>query len=558
MKTSILVQALPICAVLSAGAASAVTPTSSISDVNDTGDNFSVSYSWMNALINKTPVEPSACPEINTDIYGSGFKVARQKNFFATIKAFGTKHFPPTQIWASVGIGPVKDSFAIYFSDIDNLGELAMEKRKHLPDSYEEVNRWKVSDSAVWESQGGVSFYLRAGVTPVEVGVFAVATGGWSHFLQKTGPNKVYVELARKKIRSIALGAGLGQPNISVEKAFEKAHGFSFEFTLDSQENIEAFERFMAGDVTKAEERSNEEGSGVVKISDMSESRSRLLKTIELATPFLPILSFKKTIEKDYDHVEENMAYGDQRIKDMGIYINQRDTAVIGKKLKEARSFMGGKVASDVQGVMGPLQTEKWFGNFKYAYQSDWGQEKRLRKYIAKAGALTGLVEETCASVPAFDNSLGFNQVLLEVNWSDEYVRELMGLGKSNGNLLKKLKARALSLYTKEDLSKVCDGSDGDNDKNCAAGFSSDIDGIFKNIENYSTQMNQNFYSNNNEFIKNLTKLGQEVWKSPAVFKAFYERGKLCGEEFKFEVSGKRITRLLVNKKFDYSDACSE
>lgn len=98
----------------------------------------------------------------------------------------------------------------------------------------------------------------------------------------------------------------------------------------------------------------------------------------------------------------------------------------------------------------------------------------------------------------------------------------------------------------------------GTNDENiqCSNFNSSSIESIFNNLENYSEKMNKTFITDRKEFTKNLAKFGEEVWKSPAVFKAFYEKGKLCGQEFKFEVSGQRITRHLVNQKYANTAAC--
>lgn len=542
------VRALSICSVLSSGVVSAETA----------GSSWFVNYSWMNAVINKTPVENVACPEIATDIYGNGFKVALQKSFYASLSASGAKWFPKNEQWAGVGVGPVKNSFGIYFSDIQKLAELRDEQEKQLPTSYEEINRWKVSDSAYWESQGGVSLYLGTGIFPIDVGVFAVATGGWANFLQKTGPNRVYVEMAKKKIRSISLGVGLPGPTISVEKAFENSNGFAYEFTLDNQESIEAYERFLAGDVTKAQDLSKLRDSGVMKISDMTESKTALTRSFGMATPFIPILSFKTSTSRAYDHYEEDSVWDEKIVKDAGIYVKQRNTSIVGQQVKEVRSFVGGKVTAEAPGPEGTTHTERLYGNFKFSYQSNWGQEKRLRKYIGKIKALTGLVDETCARVPAFKDSMGFNQVNLEVNWSDAYVRELIGHGKSKTSLLPKIKSMAQSYQLRKDSTNICSFIDNDKyDDTCSDSTSEKVETIFANLENYSARMNKSYGVDKKEFAKNMAKFGEEVWKSPFVFKAFFEKGKRCGQDFKYEVSGQRLTRHSIDQRFVGTADCA-
>ena len=517
-------------------------------------------YTWMDAVINKTPVKAAACPEIDTDIYGSGFQVALQKAFYLSLSAAGARWFPHVGAWASVGIGPIKNNFGIFFSDINKLSELSEEKEKHVPDSYEEINRWKMGDRAYWESQGGVGLYIGAGISPVDVGVFAVATGGWVHFVQKTGPTKVYVELAKKNVKSLNLSGGI-IAHAGIEKEFDKSKGFAYEFNLDNQDSIEAYERFMAGDVTKAQELSKFTNSGVNKISDTTDFETSFARSVGLATPFFPIFSFKASTATSYDHSEEASVWNEESIKDTGMYEKQRNLRIGNAQIKESRSFAGGKKTFDAPGATGSVHTETLFGNFKYNYQSNWGQERRLRKYIARAKALTGLVAETCATVPAFDDSLGFNQVLLQVNWSDAYVKKIVGLdgNKSNANFLASVKNMALNYQEdKDNNSTLCNVIDNDGvDDTCTNSTPDEINGIFKNLQGFAAQMNKSYGKDNKEFAKNMVKFGQEIWKSPYVFKAFYEKGKVCGQDFTFEVSGQRLTRHSYNLKFAPTDACS-
>lgn len=522
------------------------------------GSSWAINYDWMDTIINKTPAQLGACPQLEVGLYKSGFKVARQKSFYGSVGSSGSKWFPRDQIWTAVGIGPIKNSFGIYFSDIDNLDKLTQEKQKKLPQTADEIAKWKVSDSAYWESQGGVGLYLGGGTFPFEIGVFAVATGGWANYLQKTGPNKVYVEMSKKYIKSVSFDAGVTYPNISIGKVKESSMGFAYQFTLDDQENIEAFERFMAGDTTKAEDLSKFKDSGVSKFSNMSEDRTALATSWGVSFPFIPILTFRSSKERAYDHVEENSVWDEKVVKDRGIYVKQRNIRIVGNHLKESRSFIGGRTLIDLPTESSARNiTEKLFGNFKYTYQSDGGQERRLRKYVSRVKALTGLAGETCVTVPSSTDSLDFNQVVLEVNWSDSYVREIIGLGKTNGKLLAQIKNSAKKLYALKSNTDICKVQDGDNyDDTCNLSSNSSIDNSFKNLDEYSKGMKKSYSNDKKEFARNLAKFGEEVWKSPFIFKAFFERGKTCGQEFKYEVSGQRITRHQLSQKFAFTDSC--
>lgn len=526
------------------------------------GNSAFINYDWMNKIINKTETPKGACPVLEVDTYKGGFKLALEKSFYGSIGASASKWFPANTQWASVGVSPVLNTFGILFTEVENEDQISEAKKKNLPKTAEELESWNVSDAAYWESQGGVSLYVGTGIDPVNVGVFAVVTGGWTNYLQKTGNNKVYVERAKKNIKSISFGAGISYPNISLEKVAEAASGSSFEFVLDSNEAVEAFERYMAGDTTKADELSKFSDRGVLKIANNSQRKLTNARSFGVATPFVPVLSFKASVEKSYDRTEENTVWDEDTIKDTGIYTKQRNTRIFNKHFKLSRSFMGGRTFVDVPAKEGRKIEEKVYGNLKYSYMSDWGQERRLRKYISKAKALTGLAEETCTRVPSLENSLGFNQVVLEVNMSDEYMRQIMNSQKSGSKLLDKIKASALAYQSNKALGDICENQDDDEvqDANdtCVNNTPAKIEAIFSKINEHASKMESTFATDKKEFAKNVAKLGEQIWKSPFVFKAFFEKGKACGQEFKFEVSGKRISRHVVDQKWIASDACTK
>ncbi|MFN8370929.1 MAG: hypothetical protein U0T83_09945 [Bacteriovoracaceae bacterium] len=439
-----------------------------------------------------------------------------------------------------------------------------------LPDTAEELAKWKVKDAAYWEDQGGVSFYLGAGYFPADLGIFAVATGGWANYLQKTGPNKIYVERSKKNIKSVTFSANVPLASLSESKIKESSVGFSYEFTLDNEANIEAYERFMAGDMTKAQELAEVPNSGVMKISDILDNRTISSRGVAFGL-FLPfpftftrqLLSLKISSDTSYEHFEENSVWDEKLVKDLGSYEKKKSSRLMGKMLSTNRSFVGGETVTDVPGADTRVVTNKLFGIFKYSYQSTWGQEDRLRKYVARVKSLTGLTEETCVNVPEIDNSLKFNQVVLQLGLSPEYLKEIIGKGKSDqGEFLNKIERLAQAYYSQDKNGSVCavpadrDNVEANYDDTCSATTSKSITKIFANLREYAANMNAAYGDDKSEFTKNLVKFGKEVWSSPFVFKAVYEKGKVCGEEFTYEVSGQRITRHYLTKKFVYSPAC--
>jgi hypothetical protein len=104
---------------------------------------------------------------------------------------------------------------------------------------------------------------------------------------------------------------------------------------------------------------------------------------------------------------------------------------------------------------------------------------------------------------------------------------------------------------------ETCNTNDEKNfDITCYNAIANNVDDTFKKLETYTNNLKVNYFNHKNKITHDLERIGEEVWKSPAVFKAFFEKGKQCGEEFNFEVSGQRITKYLVNNKYPYSDKC--
>lgn len=533
-----------------------LTPAAQANDLDFTPlGGFTINYDWMDKVINQTPTPAGSCPTVQVDVYKKGFKVARETSYYLSVSANMSRWFENISMWAAVGTGPVKDGFGIYFTTADTPSQIGDVRSKKIPATKAELDRWKVRDSAYWESFGGVSFYLGAGIAPLSANVFTVATGGWTNFLEKTGPNKVYVERAKRNIKSISFGTSASYPGISHQRVAQAAKGFSYEFTLDTDENIEAFERFMVGDTTLAQELARYEDSGVVKISDTSARKTGFTNAFGMATPYFPILSFRVSRERSYDLFEDFNSWDENTQRDHGIYVSQRRTRLFDKHLREARKFVGGLETKDLPDYAGGRNVNvETYGTFTYHYESDWGQQFRLRRYIKKLQDLTGVTQETCVNVPRLQNTLGYNQVLFEVRWSDEYLKGLMGLAESRTNLLVQLERDALRFEEQNAVATACPGDDAGM-RNCSSANPSSIKAKFRNLRGLFAQMRNHLQNTDNElYAKAMAKMAETVWSSPSVFQAFFQKGKVCGMNFSYEVSGRRITRHAVSNDFLHSE----
>ena len=537
---------------------------------SEVGNNMSngcgwyLNYDWLNQIVNKTPVKDGVCPTLDVDRYGDGFRTALQTSFYGTVSASISKWFPKSEVWASLSIGPMINNFGIISSNITSMDQLDAEKAKKLPLTANELSRWKVKDSAYWESQGGVAFYLGAGKDPVGVGAFVVATGGWANYLEKSGPNKVYVERAKKYVKSVNLGTGVSLVSVGAELAVEKAKGFNYEMDLTSAVNQQAFERFMAGDTTKAYELSQIEGSGIKKIADTSLSKFGRGFGASLSTPYIPIISLRASTGKDYNHEEELSIWDEHVVKDYGVYTRQSSSRLVGLHKKKATSFKGGVVQLDTGSGDKKTSSTKFYGNFKHAYQSDWGQEGRLGNQVDYARDISGTngMPETCVNVPNLKKSLGYNQVILQMNLSDEYMRAILGMS-AGPEFLAGIEANARVMDTQARDLADCSSAGGsvsaegpmttNTEHACRT---SSVSSAFSSIRKAIAKINSSVDRDKSGFAFGMANLGKAIWSNPSVFRAFLEKGKSCGMDFNFEVSGQRLSRFYKQSKYDYSPSC--
>ena len=521
---------------------------------------WSVNYDWMDKAINQTPATGGSCQNLQLDVYRNGFKVARETNYYLSVNASMAEWFQDLSLWASVGVGPVKDGFGIFFTQADTTQQINDVKSKKLPMKASEIAKWKVTDAAYWESFGGVSMYLGAGISPFSLSAFAVATGGWTNYLEKTGPNKVYVQRAKKTIRSISFGASVSFPSASHQRLVHAATGFSYEFTLNSPESIEAFERFMVGDLTKAQELAVFEDSGVMQIADSSARKVGFVNSIGVATPFIPVLSFRSSRERSFDVYEESSNWDENTERNHGIYVKQRRTRLFDKHLRESRSFTGGMTTKDVPDYLtgGREETESLYGTFSYHYESDWGQKLRLKRYIKRAQDFTGIKDVTCVNVPSVQNTLGYNQVKLDLKISDDYMRALIGLKGSTNRLFAQLEATALRYEAANAQSRPCDNDNrGMGNDRCTTNDPASVKSGIRTMKSLSAQMKAQYLKKDRTaFSKSVAKFAEQVWKSPSIFNAVYEKGKSCGQVLEFEVSGRRITRAYKTTGSEFGSNC--
>lgn len=536
--------------------------TTANAGINDAKPGYSThaNYDWFNQVVNNTPATGDV---VDVDVNQTGYKVALQTSFYGSISGSLAQWYPASEIWTSIAIGPMVNSFGIIFTKVDNLDQMDAAKDKTLPLNVQALTNWNSGDSAYWESQGGITFYAGFGTGIVGLGTFAVASGGWANYLEKTGPSTVYVERAKMKIDSISFGANVGPVNMGMEEVVASAKGLNFEFNFDIPGSSEAFERFMAGDVANAMLLSKDLNSGVRKVSDTNSRMSGRAFSIGIATPIIPLFSFKATKTNDVNHEEEIASTDEIIVKDYGVYKKSKVLRlVVANHRKETTLFKGGVTSVTTGSGDQRYTTEKMYGNFKYSYQSDFGTEDKLNDKINYAKTISGLANEreTSVTVPQVTNSLKYNQVILEMNLSDDYLREIIGNGKTSAGFLDRMQERAQANHSRTmstiDCNQVSLGEGGQTNTDPMCQLPS-VESVFKKLKESAQQIRSGLtLADKKGFSQAMANFGKVVWSHPGVFSAFYETGRACGVELKFEVSGERITRFARAAKHEYKETC--
>jgi hypothetical protein len=536
--------------------------TTANAGINDAKPGYSThaNYDWFNQVVNNTPATGNV---VDVDVNQTGYKVALQTSFYGSISGSLSQWYQASEIWTSIAIGPMVNSFGIIFTKVDNLDQMDAAKDKTLPLNVQALTNWNSGDSAYWESQGGITFYAGFGTGIVGLGTFAVASGGWANYLEKTGPSTVYVERAKMKIDSISFGANVGPVNMGMEDVVSSAKGLNFEFNFDIPGSSEAFERFMAGDAANAMLLSKDLNSGVRKVSDTNSRMSGRAFSIGLATPIVPLFSFKSTKTNDVNHEEEITSTDEIIVKDYGVYKKSKVLRlIVANHRKESTLFKGGVTSVTTGSGDQRYTTEKMYGNFKYTYQSDFGTEEKLNDKINYAKTISGLANEreTAVTVPPVTNSLKYNQVILEMNLSDDYLREIIGNGKASVGFLDRMQERALANHNRTMSTINCnqvsygDGGQTNVDPMCQL---PSVESVFKKLKESAQQIRTGLtLADRKGFSQAMANFGKVVWSHPGVFSAFYETGRACGVELKFEVSGERITRFARSAKHEYKETC--
>lgn len=432
--------------------------------------------------------------------------------------------FPDAGQWAVIGLAPNKSSYVSFFGVADTKDKLDSVKSRKLPKNHQKLDGWIKGDAAFWDSAGGVAFNIGTGIVPFHAGTTFVAKGSWSHYVEKTGDNTVYVGVTKRKIRNISLSAGVSYLGASATKISESADGLSYELDLSTPEVQEAYNDLVKGKFTTVQDLESQEHPGVTKIADISKFKKGYTNSFGSGTPYMPLISFSSNRERSYEGELQEFAWEASDDLHQGIYAKEFRYRIIGLHHKSRMSFHGGEELKKSMDWDTGNQIEKLnsFAKFNYHYEADFGRDNKLSRAISKFFKRTNLEDFVCVNIPDIDDSLSYHQIKLDIEWSDSMTKSFIKDGLNWSEISKTFKSKDRK--------------------------------ILKKIQKLQSELS---LSNKKEDIANSwSKIGKLIWSSEDIFKLFFEIGINCDQTATFEISGLELSRIQKNLNGIKSNNC--
>lgn len=470
----------------------------------------------------KNPTSEDSCPTVELATVDEGYRFNIVKSYYASVGAGTSSWFPELGQWTSAGLGLIKSSYVGYFGNVlPGQDKKEVRKTRRIPRKAEKLAPWNVGDAIFWDSTGGVSFNIGTGISPFYVGANFVAKGSWSHYVEKTGPNKVYVGVNKKKIRSLGLSGGISYLGASQNRIKEWATGLSYELDLTSPEVQEAYADLVRGRFNNVQELEAANHPGVTKIGDLEKFKVGFTRGYGSGLPYVPLLSFRRSKARHAEVESQVFTWEASEKTNKGIFLKNHNYRIVGLHHKRLHSFEAGVKEIEEMDWDNDrkVQRNEEFANLVYKYEADFGRDNKLGRAFKKFKKVTG--QNHCLNIPDIDQSIGFNQIEYKLSWSKEMINSFK----------KNYLSWTQNMRLEESLSKR-----------------------LTKINDLREELNKE--EDKVERSKIWSKIGEKIWKKPEVFTFFKNKIEECGGKISFEVSGENIKKIYTESSYEAKESC--
>lgn len=399
------------------------------------------------------------------------------------------------------GLAPVLKSYASFINKVDTLEE-AEEKTQFIPMTEKQIDSYRIHDSAMFELVGGVVFHAGPTMGAANAGAKVITAAGWSCYVEKISNDLIFIEL--KKIKEIDTTAYANLTIPYVEAGFFNTHyrGFGYIIDYKSEAGMNAYKNFLMGRLDKIEEVTNQ----IELVKEIDAHKKSFTEGHGFGIPYIPFINYSVITEKSVNEESINYNYDGQTKNTYTLSLKRRDGTFFKLRKLVDTAFLISQSDSNTE-------MQLFFKDV-----TNYSKSEKISKIRDGLIELTDMKEFLDFKIKE-DEKIGFAAVQFAVNFGEKIKSALNNNREKLIDYIENYKFEALN-------SKI----------------------ISKKMIHVLKNKDANF--------KNLASFGQNFWSSKELFKLQLELVRKCGGDISYEVSGKRISRLLRHQTFKLSEEC--
>jgi hypothetical protein len=468
--------------------------------------------------------------------------------------------------WSMIGLAPVLDekmTIDVYVNDTKELDRIKSgELIRPIPWKADAVKQWKTGESIKFRQLGGVAFNFTAGNLGFGASTGAVIQGGWQNYVQKSGDEEVVVRMMRTHIDRSYLMTGHFLAQIANTQAEETQKGFSYRINLSDKAAAGAYEDMLNGNLVPIQEiAENSVINTVTKLTNDDMYKYSDFGRFRIGIPFINVNLKSGKYYQAANTME--LEKGTKLTSHYGVYLKSEEGRFFGIHRKMLQAFYGGKATT--------FKNDKVFnedmrGQFIWKYEADHSSSYKLNNAFKSLMSKTGLRPLLAVDIPE-KKRLGYTSLEMKIDFPKRYTNMLMADVKASMDEMKSLESNAyanLKAYfntNMEDVDDLCNWDNGLSDdltwSSCENSERYAIKKSFKRINKALRAMNANFDKDPRTFAMEFAKIGKAVWKSPFVFKAFFESAQKCGLSYAIDVKGEKVAQFKKAETFNVIESCN-
>lgn len=400
---------------------------------------------------------------------------------------------------SDIGLAPVFKSNSTFITTVKDLDHDV--KFRLIPISEKEIDTYKIGDTSYLDMEGGVAIHLGMQYGLIHAGGKYLIAGGFSVMVKKISEEEIFVEIKKIKETGKTVYLNAVFPYLEIGGLKNKSIGFSYLINYKSKEGLEAYGKLLLGRLDQVTASEN-----IKIINFLSANRKTAFRGMGVGLPFIPIINFSRTKET---------TSSDETIKD---FENNEDKTHYALSLKKRdMSFFGLQKTMDTAFLIKTTQDKTEMQMF-FRHITNFSRSEKLTHVKDQLIELTGMNDFLEFNVIE-NEKLKYAEIEFAVNFGEKIVDTLKYNRQKIVNLLKNQKSNFLD----------------DNIK---------IKSMIRNL------------SENDFKLTKAATFGQKLWDSPILFQFQLDLIKKCGGDISYEVSGKRISRLLKFKHFTETSEC--